>query len=398
VGQRHIVVVGGSLAGLRTVEALRRLGDDARLTLVGAEEALPYDRPPLSKDVLLGKAEPEAVALTTAAALEALGVEVHLGVHATGLDVGARRLAVGQDSVRFDELVVATGAHARRPAFAAPLDGVHLLRTLDDAVAIRTAFEQAPRVVVIGGGFVGAEVASSARALGLDVTVVDIAPVLMERGLGPVIGARMSAIASAAGVRLCLGVGVDRIEGADRVEEVVLTDGARLPADLVVIGVGAAPTTEWLTGSGLRIDDGVVCDEFLAAAPGVHAVGDVSRPFHPHYGRHLRLEHWTAAGEQADALAATLSGAPTAYDAIPYVWSDQFGHKLQIAGVPDPRDEVRFLLDTPEKFVAIAGRDGLQRAAFALDAPGALVRQRMKLTASPPWPPALDRPTGRDEG
>jgi len=390
VGARHVVVVGASLAGLRTVEGLRRLGHDGPITLIGEEPGLPYDRPPLSKDVLLGKAGPDDVALATAADLAALDVDLRLGAAAHGLDLAGRTVLLGDERVGFDDLVIATGAAARRPADLPDVDGVHLLRNLGDAAAIRRGFEFDPRVVVLGGGFIGAEVASSARDLGLDVTVVDVAPVLMERGLGALLGARMTRIAADAGVRLRLGTSIATVHGSDRVEAVTLADGSVLPTDLLVIGIGATPNTAWLDGSGLTIADGVVCDSFLAAAPGVYAVGDVARWTHPGYRRSIRCENWTSAGEHADAVAATLTGTPVAADAIPYVWSDQFGHKVQVAGVPEPGDEVRTVTDAPEKFVAVAGSRGVQSSAFALNAPGALVRQRIKLAARPPWPPEME--------
>lgn len=394
MGTRHVVVVGASLGGLRTVQALRRLGSTDRITLVGDEDVLPYDRPPLSKDVLLGKAETDAVLLTSATGLDTLDVDLRLGTRATGLDLGSRTLrladASGETELGFDELVIATGSAPRKPAHLFGLPGVHALRTLDDALAIRAAFEAGARVVVLGGGFVGAEVASSARALGLEVTVVDIAPALMLRGLGARIGARMNRIAQDAGVVLAMGRTVSQVVGTDRLDAVVLDDGTTLPADLLVVGLGTEPATGWLDGSGLQLDDGVVCDAYLAAAPGVHAVGDVARWHHPVLDRLVRAEHWTAAGEHADAVAATLTGTPTAADSVPYVWSDQFGHKVQVAGFLAPGDDVHLLVDSPEKFVAVAGSGDVQSAALALNAPGALVRQRIKLAARPPWPPETE--------
>lgn len=390
--RRHIAVVGASLGGLRTVQALRRLGNDARITLIGEEPILPYDRPPLSKEILLGKAEPESVALASSSEIEDLDVDIRLGARATGLDLDARTLLFSDSTLPFDDLVIATGSEPRRPRALTGLDGVHVLRTLDDAVALRRDLEATPRVVVLGGGFIGAEVASAARALGLEVTVVDVAPVLMQRGLGEVVGARMTEIARDAGVHLLLGSTIDRTLGEDRIEGVLLDDGSTLAADVLVLGLGAAPRTDWLASSGLQLADGVVCDQYLAAAPGVYAVGDVARWLHPHYGRSVRFEHWTTAGEHADAVAATLTGTPTASDTVPYVWSDQFDQKIQIAGVLEESDEVRFLVDEPGKFVAVAGSGGAQHAAFALNAPGALVRQRMKLAARPPWPPEMGTP------
>lgn len=387
---RHVVVVGGSLAGLRTVEALRRLGDDSRITLVSDEATLPYDRPPLSKQVLLGKADEQAVALTTTGDLAGLDVDVLVSTRASALDVGRRTVRLdgdGRGELAFDDLVVATGAAATVPAGFPTGPGIHTLRTLDDALSLRAGLERASSVAVLGGGFIGSEVASACRTLGLEVTVVDLAPVLMQRGLGTVVGERMTRIARDAGVRLRLGSTVaDVVTSGEGVEGVRLDNGTVVAADLLVVGIGARPATGWLTDSGLTLDDGVACDPLLRAAPHVYAVGDVARWHHPHYDRAVRFEHWTTAGEHADAVAATLTGTPTASDEIPYVWSDQFDHKIQVAGLLDPSDEVAFLVDEPERFVAIAGSAGEQHAAFALNAPGALVRQRMKLAGRPPWP------------
>ncbi len=387
---RHIAVVGASLGGLRTVEALRRQGVEARITLVGAEQELPYDRPPLSKGILLGKVDATAVRLASPDHLDSLDVELRLGTPALGLDVTEHVLTLADGSLTFDDLVIATGAKSRRPAHLGELSGVHVLRTLADALAIRRQLEDGPRVVVIGGGVIGAEVASCARALGLAVTIVELAPVLMQRVLGDLIGARMTELARDAGVRLRLGASVTELVGQTAVEAVRLTDGSTMAADLVVIAVGAAPATDWLAGSGLQIEDGIVCDEYLAAAPGVYAVGDVARWYHPLYGRHVRCEHWSAAPEHAQAVAATLAGTPTVSADIPYVWSDQHGVKIQVAGRLDPADEIRFVIDEPGKFVAVAGSNGEQHAAFALGAPAALIRQRIRLAQRPPWPPPGD--------
>jgi NADPH-dependent 2,4-dienoyl-CoA reductase/sulfur reductase-like enzyme len=385
--RERIVVVGASLAGLRTVEGLRRHGCEAQIILVGDETEVPYDRPPLSKDILLGAAEPEAVRLTSDQALTDLDVELRLGTRAVGLDVGARRLGLPDGDLEFDTLVIATGSSPRMLPGLPDLAGVHVLRTLDDALAIRRALEAAPRVVVVGGGFVGAEVASTARARGLDVTVVDTLPVLMQRGFGTVVGARVTEMHRAAGVGLRLEAFVAGLVGSERVEGIRLTDGSVVPADLVVIGIGTEPNTHWLAGSGLALGDGVMCDQHLCAAPGVFAVGDVARWAHPRYPEAVRAEHWTAAVEHAHAVSATLTGTPTVCAAVPYVWSDQHGHKLQIAGRLLPADELTWIVDEPDRFLVLAGSGGEQHAAFALNAPGQLIRQRMRLSGPAPWPP-----------
>ena len=385
---RDIIVVGAGLAGLRTVEALRRRGYPGSVTLVGEEVLLPYDRPPLSKAVLTGASEHTVTALTTADAVRALDVELRRGERAEALDVERHRITLSSGTLGYGQLVLATGSSPRRLPHLADLAGVYVLRTVDDAAAIRAALLAGPRVVVIGGGFIGAEVASSARALGLDTTIVDPLPVLMYRGLGPVIGARATALHRDAGVQLRLGTQVDSLVGDARVEGVRCSDGSVVPADVVVVGVGASPNTGWLDSSGLKLDDGVVCDEYLRAAPDVYAVGDIARWFHPLYGETIRAEHWTSAVEHADAVSATLTGDPTSCASVPYVWSDQHGVKFQIAGRVLPDDEVEWIIDEPGKFLAVTGSAGRQHAAVAMSAPAALIRERRKLAEQSPWPPA----------
>ena len=298
------VVVGASVAGVRTVQALRRRGYEAPITLVGAEQHPPYDRPPLSKDFLLGKLGADDLRLVEPDALAGLDVHLRLGVRAAGLDAERREIQVGSDRLRYETLVIATGATAR--TLPTNLAGVHSLRTLDDAVAIRRALVAGARVAVVGGGFIGAEVSWSARMLGRDVTIIDPLPALMVRGLGVTIGAVLARRHADSGVRLRLGRTVARLEGGQRVERVVLDDGSTIDADLVVVGIGADPAVEWLAGSGLDIADGLVCDAALRAGHGVYAVGDVVR-WATSAGLR-RAEHWTNAVDQASALAVTLTG------------------------------------------------------------------------------------------
>jgi NADPH-dependent 2,4-dienoyl-CoA reductase/sulfur reductase-like enzyme len=245
-------------------------------------------------------------------------------------------------------------------------------------------------VVVLGGGVIGAEVASSARQLGLEVTIVDLAPVLMQRVIGDEVGERMAQLHRENGVTLRLGVSSASIVGDGKVQGVVV-EGETLPADVVVLGIGAVPNVEWLAGSGLTIEDGVVCDEHLCAAPDVYAVGDVARWHHVGYRQTLRAEHWTTAIEHADAVARTLTGTPTTVGSIPYVWTDQYGKKLQIAGRLNPGDELIFVLDQdePRKFVAVSGSDGVQHAAIAFAAPPLFIKQKQAMASGQaPWPPA----------
>jgi 3-phenylpropionate/trans-cinnamate dioxygenase ferredoxin reductase subunit len=396
----HIVVVGAGLAGVRSAEALRRHGSDADITLVGDESEHPYERPPLSKDLLLGKADPDAIRFLDDASIASLRLELRFGVGATALDPAQRVLTLDSGAaLQYDELIIATGSRARHLPFG-ELDsraaGVHVLRTLADALALRDAFADKPRVAVIGGGLIGCEVASAARTLGLPVAIIDILPVLMQRVVGNVVAQRVAAMHIEAGVTLRLGAVVTGLEAeAGRVSGVCLASGEVVPAEVVVVAVGAVPNVEWLEGSGLTIDGGVLADEYLAAvgASGVHVVGDVARWHHRGDAEAIRDEHWTAAIDHAEAVGKTLTGTPTPVDAIPYVWTDQYGRRLQIAGRIEPGDEVVFGVDEagpPTKFLALVGSDGVQHAAISLGAAPLFVKHRLAMSSGEaPWPPVL---------
>lgn len=384
----RIVVVGASLAGLRAAEALRRLGHDGRLTLVGDEPHEPYDRPPLSKGVLTGATFPEETTLRQHGDLDAEWV---LGGRVVRLDPADRLVHLaGGRSLPYDGLVAATGASARRlPGVPEDLPGVHLLRTVDDAVALRDALAARPRVVVIGGGFIGMEVASRCRDLGLEVTVVSPDPIL-GRALGGLSGSA-GARAVEHGVRLRCPAGVDGVVGAGRVEAVVLADGERLPADLVLVAIGAGPETGWTQGLGLDTAAGLACDERLAVLglDDVVAAGDVVRWPHPGLGPGpVRLEHWSNAGEQAAAAAKRLLHGPGVepHAAVPSFWSDQFGVRLQGVGLPLPTDEVTVVEGDPagSRFVAEYRRSGRVVAAVVAGAPRALVPYRRQLAVPAP--------------
>ena len=282
MSRRSITIVGASLAGVRAAESLRRQGFDRPITLIGDEAHAPYDRPPLSKQFLAGEWDADRLALTKPEKLAEFDLDLRLGVRAAGFDLGRRRLTLADgDTLDVDGLLVATGARCRTLPGTEGMGGVFTLRGLDDAEAIRVAFDAGPsRVVVVGAGFIGAEVAATARQRGLEVTLIEALPQPLARVLGDEMGAVCAAVHRDHGVDLRVGVGVDAVDaGADgNVERVRLSDGSVVEAEVVVVGIGVVPNTEWLEGSGLTIDNGVVCDETCLAAPGVTAAGDVANP------------------------------------------------------------------------------------------------------------------------
>jgi len=371
---RSLVVVGGSLGGLRTAEALRRLGYDGRLVLVGEERHRPYDRPPLSKDLLRGEREPESIALARPDAFDALALDLRLGQRATALDPATREVALSSgERLRYDACVIATGCMPCRLPNQPALAGLHGLRTLDDALAIRAELAHGPRVAVIGAGFIGAEVAASCRARGLEVTMVEPLSTPLAASVGTAIGEVVAALHRDHGVALRMGVRVLGCEGAGRLERLRLSDGSTLAADVAIVGIGVRPCTEWLASSGLALDDGVVCDQTTrTSAPGVVAVGDVARFYNPLFGVSMRIEHWTHAVEQAAAAARTLLADPDAakpYAPAPFVWSDQYDLKLQVAGHPQPGDQTRVVHGSlaERRCVVLHGREGRLVGAVALD-------------------------------
>nr|WP_107911322.1 FAD-dependent oxidoreductase [Streptomyces chartreusis] len=381
-----ITVVGASLAGLSTVRALRTEGYDGGIVVVGEERHTPYDRPPLSKDFLKGAVDAGALALGDADEYADLDVQWLLGERAVRLDPATRSVVLaGGRQLRSDGVVVATGASPRTLPGTDGLTGVHTLRTLDDAEALRAELlDGSPRVVVIGAGFIGAEVASTARLLGLDVTVVEALDIPLERQLGREMGLVCSSLHKDHGVRLLSGTGVAGLVGTGRVTGVRLVDGRLLPADVVVVGVGVRPNTDWLAGSGVRVDDGVVCDSGCSTdVPGVVAVGDVARCPNPFTGRHARIEHWSNATEQARTAARTLlTGVPApAPLTAPYFWSDQYGVRIQVAGYVAPGAEPEVVEGDVDSrtFTAVYRREGTPVAVLSLNQPKFFNRLRRTL-------------------
>lgn len=376
----RIVVVGGGLAALRAVEALRREGHDGELVLVAAERHLPYDRPPLSKEYLAGAVGPEALALRRQG-FDDLAVELRLGAAASSLDLGARTVTVGADTLRYDGLVLAPGSTPRQLPGITAREGVHVLRTVEDADALRAVLAEGRRLCVIGAGFIGAEVAATARELGHDVTVVEALDQPMVRAVGPALGELLAQLHRDRGVDLRLGRGVERVSGAGRVERVELTDGDVVECDAVLVAIGVVPTVAWLEGSGLTLDDGIVCDAALRAAPGVVAAGDACRWPNPLFDDEvMRIEHWTNAAEQgAHAARSLLAGADAEpFSTVPFVWSDQYDVKIQSVGRFGGEDRVEIVHGRPGemRFVALFERAGRLRGALGFSQPRRVMQYR----------------------
>jgi NADPH-dependent 2,4-dienoyl-CoA reductase/sulfur reductase-like enzyme len=399
----RFVVVGASLAGLRAAQSARRAGFTGPMTLVGGEIHLPYDRPPLSKDYLESE-EPRTPTFRTEDELrEELDADMLLSTWATGLDAERKVLSVsgpdGTDELEYGSLVIATGAAARTLPGADKLAGVFTLRTLDDAIAVRSALESGARTVVVGAGFIGSEVASGARKRGLPVTVLEALPVPLVRSVGEQMGRACAALHRANGTDLRTGVLVTGLESQDgRVTGVSLDDGSTVPADLVVVGTGVAPCTEWLASSGVQLherDKGIICDETLSVGlPGVYAAGDVAHFPHPLFdGQVMRLEHWTNAAEQG-ALAAKNALNPTEAKpaaGVPYFWSDWYGSRIQFVGIPQA-DEIRVISEElgEEKFLALYRRGDRITGCITIDRPAQVMKYRRMIAQSKPWTEALE--------
>lgn len=396
---RRLVVVGASLAGLRAVEAARKTGFDGEIVLIGAEEHLPYDRPPLSKAFLGAAGETGELAevpffRTEETLRDELGVDVRLGAPATALDTVARRVTVGDDQIAYDALVIATGAHARLLPGTEGLDGVYPLRTLDDSLAVRDKLEAGARTVVIGAGFIGSELASTARKRGLEATIIEALPTPLVRATGHEMGAAIAALHELNGTSLRCGVGVASIEGDGKVERVVLADGTSIEADLVVVGIGVIPSVGWLEGSGLTIDNGIVCDETLwTGVPGVYAAGDIANWINPTLGERQRMENWTAAAEQGAAAARNALDPENAkpYGTVPYFWSDWYDVRIQFVGSPEA-DEVLLVDGDPgggSRWVALYRRGDRLIGALTVNGQAEIMKYRVQIMKGGSWEDAL---------
>jgi 3-phenylpropionate/trans-cinnamate dioxygenase ferredoxin reductase component len=385
-----VVVVGASLAGSRAAKSLRDQGFAGKIVVVGAEPHAPYDRPPLSKQVLVGTWGPERIGLLAPDALDALALDLRLGVRATALDADARTVVLEDGStLRADAVVVATGTMPRKLPGTEDVEGVFVLRTLEDCAAIRERVLAAGagcRVVVVGAGFIGSEVASSCAELGATVTVLEALETPLEGALGAELGAACAGLHEEGGVELRTGVGVSSVRAGAEGLVVELTDGRALRADVVVVGIGVMPVVDWLGDSGLTLDNGVVCDAKLFAADGVVAAGDVARWEWRRDGRSdlVRIEHWQVAADGgAAAGTAVLAGRRDAPDfaPVPYFWSDQYGVKIQMLGHPSRDDEVIVVDGTlaSRRFVALYARAGRLTGVLGISRPRQVMAHRRLL-------------------
>lgn len=385
-----LVVVGASLAGLRAVEGARTAGYDGQVTLIGAERHLPYNRLPLSKGYL-DKPEVPTVEFASEERLRGeLGVDLRLGVPASGLDPQSRVVAVGDEEVPYDSLVIATGSSPRVLPEAEGISGIHGLRTVDDAQAIRAAIAAGGDVVVVGCGFIGSEVASVVRRAGGRVTIVEASTTPLARAVGVDMGARLAQLHERAGTDLRLGVSVAEFEAHDgTLMGVRLSDGTRLPASLAVVGIGASPATGWLASSGLEIADGVVCDETLRAIGQDHvfAAGDVARWRHPVLGHDIRVEHWSNAADHGTAAGrnAVSGSAAEAYVGIPYFWSDWGTDRIQFVGTAAGAEEVLLVEDGAERWVALYRRGEHLLGALAVNNGAVIMKYRRLIAEQANW-------------
>jgi NADPH-dependent 2,4-dienoyl-CoA reductase/sulfur reductase-like enzyme len=379
-----IVIVGSSLAGLRAAETLRQEKFDGRIVMIGAEDRAPYDRPPLSKKVLSGEWDADRVTLRKPDDLATLNLEWKLGSPAVDLNTSERTVTLASgETIAFDGLIIATGGIVKRLPNQPTWRGVHTLRTLDDSLALREELADGRRVVVIGAGFIGLEVAATARGRGCEVTVLEGLEAPMIRGLGAEMGRNAALVHEDNGVGLRFGVRVSGlVEGEPGVVAgVALETGEVVPADVVLVGIGVAPSTDWLTTSGLTIRDGVVCDRTLnAGVRGVYAAGDVCRWHNDLYDREMRVEHWTTASEQGAAAARNLLAVargeePKPFVDVPFFWSDQFTARIQFVGRAEGGENATIVVGSPEErqFVALYEREGRLVAALGVSRPRQLM-------------------------
>lgn len=384
---RSVAIVGGSLAGVHAAEALRESGFQGEITLVSGEDMLPYDRPPLSKEALLTGIQPSKLLLRAPEWYADNVITTRLGRQAVGLDVRRRTIQLDDDStLDYDGLVIATGSRARR---LPTVDGVrdpHVVRELRDAATLRDELAPGKHLVLIGGGFICLEIASTARQLGLDVTVVEVAQVPLARALGDNVGRWFRDLHSRNGVAVECGAALEKVESSGKGARIHLGSGRTLDADVVVAGIGATPATDWLFDSGLDLANGVRCDANLqTSVPGVVAAGDVARWYNPAFDEEMRVEHWTNAVEQGRHAASTLLGNGEAFSSVPYFWTDQHDARMRFVGRAEAADDVVVETMEDNKLVALYGRDGFIRGAVCVNAPKQLAKYRRAIHDNVTW-------------
>lgn len=380
----RVIVVGGSVAGMRAVETLRLEGFAGEVVLVCGEAHLPYDRPPLTKQILTGELSAAQLYYRDRDWFERNAVELCVGTAASALDVQSGRVKVGARSLPFDGLVIATGARPRRLPHPATMAGIYTLRTIEDALAIREQMLPGVRMIIIGAGFIGSEVASSAASCGVQVTILEVAESAMARAVGPQLGRVLRALHDEFGVSTVCNARVTGFGGRDRVESVNLADGWELPADIVVVGIGISPNTEWLAGSGLTVDNGLVCDENLNAGPAdIFAAGDVVAWPNAWWGDMMRGEQWLVAAEQGKHAARNLLAGPghvTRFSTVPYFWSDQYGCRIQAAGRTDRGELITLAGEALQRpYVGAFRYQGQLTGVVAINAPKAFAALRQSL-------------------
>ncbi|MGA5464311.1 NAD(P)/FAD-dependent oxidoreductase [Mycobacterium sp. NPDC050041] len=379
-----IVIVGGGLAAARTAEQLRRSQFSGAVSIVSDEDHLPYDRPPLSKEVL--RSETDDVTLKPAEFYDENDITMLLGAGAKSVDTAARTLTLTDGrEIGYDELVIATGLVPKRIPSFPDLAGIHVLRNFNESLALREAAGSARRAVVVGAGFIGCEVAASLRSLGVEVTLVEPQPAPLANVLGEQIGELVARVHRAEGVDVRCGVGVSEVVGTDKVEKVVLADGAEVEADLVVVGIGSTPAVGWLEGSGIELDNGVVCDsQGRSSAQNVWAIGDVAS-WRDTVGQQVRVEHWSNVADQARVLVPAMLGQDVPQVvSVPYFWSDQYDVKIQCLGEPEADDIVHVVEDDGRKFLAFYERDGVVAGVVGGGMPGKVMKTRAKIANGAP--------------
>jgi 3-phenylpropionate/trans-cinnamate dioxygenase ferredoxin reductase subunit len=381
---KGILIVGGGLAAARTAEQLRRADYTGPITIVSDEVHLPYDRPPLSKEVL--RSQVDDVTLKPREFYDGHHITLRLGSAATGLDTAKQTVTLDDGTeLGYDELVIATGLVPKRiPAFP-ELEGIRVLRSFDESLALRRHASDARHAVIIGAGFIGCEVAASLRGLGVKVVLVEPQPAPLAAVLGTRIGGLVARLHRSEGVDVRTEVAVDKVRGEGRVDSVVLTDGTELAADLVVVGIGSRPATEWLEGSDVRVANGVVCDAAgRTSAPHVWALGDVASWRHAR-GHQARVEHWSNIAEQARVVVPAMLGKDLPSGVVvPYFWSDQYDVKIQCLGEPQATDIVHLVEDDGRKFLAFYERDGVVAGVVGGGKPGPVMKTRGKIAAAAP--------------